>query len=74
MMNHAELMKRGLQRPGTTLRYPFDPDLPVMFVGSKMFALFGHTDEVESINLKRTPRKRGCCVSNMKARCCRGTI
>ncbi|QTH42307.1 MmcQ/YjbR family DNA-binding protein [Cohnella sp. LGH] len=56
-MNHAELMKRGLQRPGTTLRYPFDPDLPVLFVGSKMFALLGHTGEVESINLKADPEE-----------------
>lgn len=50
-------MKRGLQLPGTTLRYPFDPDLPVLFVGSKMFALLGHTGERESINLKADPEE-----------------
>ena len=56
-MNHQQLMKRGLQLPGTTLRYPFDPDLPVLFVGSKMFALLGHTGERESINLKADPEE-----------------
>jgi len=56
-VNHQQLMKRGLQLPGTTLRYPFDPDLPVLFVGSKMFALLGHTGERESINLKADPEE-----------------
>jgi predicted DNA-binding protein (MmcQ/YjbR family) len=34
------------------LQYPFDPDLPVLFVGSKMFALLGRTGPYESVNLK----------------------
>lgn len=41
--------------PGVFLRYPFYPDLPVLFVGSKMFALLGRTDDRESVNLKADP-------------------
>ncbi|MFC5401764.1 MmcQ/YjbR family DNA-binding protein [Cohnella soli] len=56
-MNHAQLIAKGLEWRGTTLRYPFDPDLPVLYVGSKMFALFGHTGECESVNLKADPEE-----------------
>jgi len=56
-MNHAELMEQGLKRVGSSLRYPFDPDLPVLFVGSKMFALLGRTGEHESVNLKADPEE-----------------
>ncbi|GIQ70800.1 MmcQ/YjbR family DNA-binding protein [Xylanibacillus composti] len=54
-MNHQRLMELGLQYPGTSLRYPFDPDLPVLFVRNKMFALLGHTGAMESVNLKTSP-------------------
>jgi len=56
-MNHARLIEEGLKHPGTALRYPFDPGLPVLFVGSKMFALLGHTGERESVNLKADPEE-----------------
>jgi len=56
-MNHAKLIEQGLKRSGVTLRYPFDPDLPVLFVGSKMFALFGRTGEFETVNLKADPEE-----------------
>ncbi|WP_433944911.1 MmcQ/YjbR family DNA-binding protein [Paenibacillus sp. SN-8-1] len=54
-MNHQELIELGLGYPGTSLRYPFDPGLPVLYVGSKMFALLGNHLEVESVNLKTSP-------------------
>jgi predicted DNA-binding protein (MmcQ/YjbR family) len=56
-MNHSRIAKAGLAKPGTTLRHPFDPDLPVLFVGSRMFALLGHTGDRESINLKVDPEE-----------------
>ena len=56
-MNHTRLIEAGLAKPGTALRYPFDPDLPVLFVGSKLFALLGHTGERESVNLKADPEE-----------------
>lgn len=56
-MNHASLISIGLTKPGSSLRYPFDPDLPVLFVGSKMYALFGRTGEAESVNLKAEPEE-----------------
>lgn len=56
-MNHSRIAEAGLAKPGTTLRHPFDPDLPVLFVGSKMFALLGHTGDRESINLKADPEE-----------------
>ncbi|WP_239615855.1 MmcQ/YjbR family DNA-binding protein [Cohnella mopanensis] len=56
-MNHAQLIERGLEWVGTTLKYPFDPDLPVLFVGSKMFALLGRSGAHESINLKADPEE-----------------
>lgn len=56
-MNHATLIEHGLEYIGTSLQYPFDPDLPVLFVGSKMFALLGKTGEHESVNLKADPEE-----------------
>ncbi|RED57620.1 MmcQ/YjbR family DNA-binding protein [Cohnella lupini] len=56
-MNHERLIKHGLQWSGTQLKYPFYPDLPVLFVGSKMFALFGRTGDRESVNLKADPEE-----------------
>ncbi|WP_159882775.1 MmcQ/YjbR family DNA-binding protein [Paenibacillus puerhi] len=54
-MNHEQLTSRGLSKPGTSLRYPFDPGLPVLFVGNKMFALLGTTEGIPSVNLKADP-------------------
>ncbi|WP_373232240.1 MmcQ/YjbR family DNA-binding protein [Cohnella sp.] len=56
-MNHETLIAHGLQLSGTSLQYPFDPDLPVLFVGSKMFALFGMTDGKQSVNVKVVPEE-----------------
>ncbi|MNS18378.1 hypothetical protein D3C72_500690 [compost metagenome] len=56
-MNHQELIELGLGYPGTSLRYPFDPGLPVLFVGSKMFALLRSHLDVESVNLKTSPEE-----------------
>ncbi|QJD85243.1 MmcQ/YjbR family DNA-binding protein [Cohnella herbarum] len=56
-MNHSRLVEHGLEWVGTSLRHPFDPDLPVLFVGSKMFALLGKTGEYESVNLKADPEE-----------------
>lgn len=54
-MNHRRLIELGLKYPGTRLRYPFDPNMPVLFVGSKMFALFSDFYGGESVNLKTSP-------------------
>lgn len=54
-MNHQQLIELGLGYPGTSLRYPFDPNLPVLYVGDKMFALLGTHQDMESINLKTAP-------------------
>lgn len=54
-MNHESLIAEALKKPGTRLRYPFEPDLPVLYVGSKMFALLGHQSGIPSINLKADP-------------------
>lgn len=56
-MNHEILIAHGLQLAGTSLQYPFDPNLPVLFVGSKMFALFGMTDGKQSVNVKVVPEE-----------------
>lgn len=54
-MNHHRLIELGLKYPGTRQRYPFDPNMPVLFVGSKMFALFSDWYGAESVNLKTSP-------------------
>ncbi|NEW07254.1 MmcQ/YjbR family DNA-binding protein [Paenibacillus sp. SYP-B3998] len=54
-MNHEQIIALGLSYKGTSLRYPFDPQQPVLFVREKMFALFGNQQGVESINLKTSP-------------------
>jgi predicted DNA-binding protein (MmcQ/YjbR family) len=55
MMDHQTLIDYGQRKPGVSLQYPFDPNLPVLFVGSKMFALLGRTGPVPSVNLKAEP-------------------
>ncbi|MCC3372733.1 MmcQ/YjbR family DNA-binding protein [Cohnella sp. REN36] len=54
-MNHRDLIELGLSYAGTSLKYPFDPKMPVLFVGSKIFALLGSWQEAESVNLKTSP-------------------
>ena len=54
-MNHHQLIEIGLNYEGTSLRYPFDPDLPVLFVQKRMFALLGKLHGVEMVNLKTSP-------------------
>jgi predicted DNA-binding protein (MmcQ/YjbR family) len=56
-MNHQILNEYSLNKPGTSCRYPFDPHLPVLYVGEKMFALLGHTGGMESVNLKGDPEQ-----------------
>nr|WP_276353704.1 MmcQ/YjbR family DNA-binding protein [Cohnella sp. YIM B05605] len=56
-MDHQAIIERCLQWPGVALKHPFDPHLPVLFVGSKMFALLGRTGESESVNLKADPEE-----------------
>jgi predicted DNA-binding protein (MmcQ/YjbR family) len=57
IMNHEKLIAHGLTLAGTSLKYPFNPNLPILFVGSKMFALFGMTDGKQSVNLKVVPEE-----------------
>ncbi|MBB6672080.1 MmcQ/YjbR family DNA-binding protein [Cohnella nanjingensis] len=54
-MKHQDLIALGLSYAGTSLRYPFDPKMPVLYVGSKMFALLGDWQGSESVNLKTSP-------------------
>ncbi|MFC0215865.1 MmcQ/YjbR family DNA-binding protein [Paenibacillus chartarius] len=56
-MNHKRLIEYGLEFRATSLRYPFDPDLAVLYVREKMFALFGTRGGVESVNLKADPEE-----------------
>jgi predicted DNA-binding protein (MmcQ/YjbR family) len=54
-MDHKRIADYGLSKPGTSLRYPFDPDLPVLFVADRMFALLGKHQSFPSVNLKAEP-------------------
>ena len=56
-MDHAQLIQYAKKKSGSSVRYPFDPNLPVLFVGEKMFALLGHTDRIPSVNLKGNPEQ-----------------
>ncbi|RIE02042.1 MmcQ/YjbR family DNA-binding protein [Cohnella faecalis] len=56
-MNHETLIAYGLKLPGSSLKYPFEPDLPVLYVGGKMFALFGSNGARQSVNLKADPEE-----------------
>ena len=58
-MNHHQLIEIGLNYEGISLRYPFDPDLPVLFVHKKMFALLGKLQGVEMVNLKTSQMRHG---------------
>lgn len=54
-MNHEKLIELGLSYNGTSLQYPFDPQMPVLYVRNKMFALLGKQQGVDSVNLKTSP-------------------
>ncbi|MGG1601182.1 MmcQ/YjbR family DNA-binding protein [Paenibacillus naphthalenovorans] len=54
-MDHQQLINYGLKKTGADLRYPFDPETPVLFVANKMFALFGSFQGTPSVNLKADP-------------------
>ncbi|QJC54176.1 MmcQ/YjbR family DNA-binding protein [Paenibacillus albicereus] len=54
-MNHEKLQRIGLGYPGASVKTPFDPHMPVLYVRDKMFALLGRTGELESVNLKVIP-------------------
>lgn len=56
-MNHHGILKLGLGFPGASMKTPFDPDMPVLYVLDKMFALLGTTDGAESVNLKTNPEE-----------------
>nr|WP_123043785.1 MmcQ/YjbR family DNA-binding protein [Cohnella candidum]AYQ75705.1 MmcQ/YjbR family DNA-binding protein [Cohnella candidum] len=56
-MDHQVLIERSIGMPGVTLRYPFDPNLSVLYVGSKMFALLGSNGDRLSVNLKADPEE-----------------
>ena len=56
-MKHPELIAHALSKPGTVLKYPFDPAMPVAYVGSKLFALFSHLSGFPSMNLKADPEE-----------------
>ncbi|WP_231571591.1 MmcQ/YjbR family DNA-binding protein [Gordoniibacillus kamchatkensis] len=74
-MNHQQLIDIGLTKRGTSLRYPFDPDLPVLFVRDKMFALLGHTKAgIPSVNLKTHPDEAWLQRETYPALCCQDTI
>ncbi len=56
-LNHQLLIELGLSYHGTSLRYPFHMDLPVLYVRDKMFALLGKQQGEESVNLKTSPHE-----------------
>jgi len=54
-VDHSHLIELALNFPGASLKFPFRPDLPVLVVREKMFALFGKHENYESVNLKTCP-------------------
>lgn len=54
-MTRAQVMNYCLGKPGAVEDYPFGPDVAVMKVAGKMFALIGISDRPLSINLKCDP-------------------
>jgi predicted DNA-binding protein (MmcQ/YjbR family) len=56
-MDHKRLIELGLGYKGTSLRYPFTMELPVLYVRERMFALLGKQQGVESVNLKTSPHE-----------------
>lgn len=56
-VEHSYLIELGLKFPGVSLKFPFRPDLPVLDVRGKMFALLGKHENYESVNLKTCPQE-----------------
>ena len=54
-MNVNELEKTLLSKNGSTKEFPFGDDVAVFKVKNKMFALYGHKDELINLNLKCLP-------------------
>lgn len=54
-MNYTAVRKYLLNKPEVTEDFPFAPDVPVMKVAGKMFALLSQRNEIASINLKCDP-------------------
>jgi len=54
---HDRWIRYGLGKPGASLRTPFDPGIPVLFVASRMFALFSHLQGRPYVNLKADPEE-----------------
>jgi len=54
---HDPWIRYGLGKPGTSLRTPFDPEIPVLFVASRMFALFSRLKGRPYVNLKADPEE-----------------
>jgi len=44
-----------LSKPGAEERFPFDPELPVYFIGKKMFAIYWPEGKQSTLNLKCFP-------------------
>ena len=55
-MEHEDLEKYLLSKPGSKLDYPFDEKVAVYKVGGKMFALMPHGKAPVSISLKCDPQ------------------
>ena len=47
--------KHLLAKPGAEERFPFDPELPVYFIGKKMFAILFEDGKQSTLNLKCIP-------------------
>jgi predicted DNA-binding protein (MmcQ/YjbR family) len=54
-MDHLSIQTYGLKKPGTSLRTLFNPKIPVLFVGDRMFALLGMLNGKQGVNLKINP-------------------
>lgn len=54
-MNYATARKYLLNKPEAVEDFPFGPDVPVMKVAGKMFALLSRRNEEDSMNLKCDP-------------------
>ncbi|MFD2672603.1 MmcQ/YjbR family DNA-binding protein [Marinicrinis sediminis] len=57
MIRHEDIQQYVSTKPGFEVKTPFDPDLPVLYVGSKMFAILGMTEGEESVSLKCDPEE-----------------
>ncbi|PCI63816.1 MAG: hypothetical protein COB38_13310 [Gammaproteobacteria bacterium] len=56
-MNEQSVKKYLLDKPESTLDYPFGPEVAVFKIKNKMFATFGIHKDKEAINLKCEPNE-----------------